>query len=75
MLTTGAKKDIEMNMSKLRDIAKDMGVDPGKMNKTELIRAIQRAEGYTECFATKNINQCEHLDCLWRGDCIKSLSA
>ncbi len=64
-----------MNMSKLRDIAKDMGVDPGKMNKTELIRAIQRAEGYTECFATKNINQCEHLDCLWRGDCIKSLSA
>ncbi len=64
-----------MNMPKLRDIARDLGVDPGKMNKTELIQAIQRAEGYSECFATKNINQCEHLDCLWRGDCIKSLSA
>ncbi len=63
-----------MRIQKIRDIAKDMGVDPGTMNKTELIHVIQKAEGYCECFATKNINQCEHLDCLWRGDCIKSLS-
>ncbi len=63
-----------MNMVKVREIAKNKGIDPGTMNKTELIRAIQRAEGYSECFATKNINQCEYLDCLWRGDCIKSLS-
>lgn len=63
-----------MHIQKIRDIAKDMGIDPGTMNKPELIRAIQRAEGYSECFATKNINQCEHLDCLWRGDCTKSLS-
>ena len=63
-----------MDKRKIMDIARDRGIDPGKMNKTELSRAIQRAEGYCECFATKNINQCEHLDCLWRGDCIKSLS-
>lgn len=63
-----------MDKRKIMDIARDRGIDPGKMNKTELIHAIQRAEGYYECFATKNINNCEHLDCLWRGDCIKSLS-
>lgn len=58
----------------IMEIAKKKGIDPVTMNKTELIRAIQRAEGYSECFGTKKINQCEQLDCLWRGDCIRTLS-
>jgi hypothetical protein len=74
------KKDGEgagMKIKKIREIAKKNSIDPAAisaMSKTDLIRAIQRAEGYSECFATKNINQCEHLDCLWRGDCVTTLS-
>ncbi len=63
-----------MIIRKIKEIAIKKGIDPTAMGKTELIRAIQRAEGYSECFATKNINQCENLDCLWRGDCVTSLS-
>ena len=63
-----------MKMRKIEEIAKKKGVDPAAMSKTELIRAIQRVEGYSECFATKKINQCEQLDCLWRGDCVTALS-
>jgi hypothetical protein len=62
-----------MKIRNIREIAKKKGIDPEAMNKTELIRTIQRVEGYSECFATKNINQCEQLDCLWRGDCITAL--
>jgi len=61
-------------MWKIIEIAKKKGIDPATMNRTELIRAIQRAEGYSECFATKIINQCEQLDCPWRGDCVRALS-
>ncbi len=63
-----------MIIRKIREIAKKKGIDPAAMNKTELIRAIQRAEGYSECFSTRDINQCENLDCLWRGDCVAALS-
>ena len=63
-----------MELYKIMEIAKRKGVDPATMKRTDLIHAIQRAEGYAECFGTKEINQCEYLDCLWRGDCTKSIS-
>ena len=63
-----------MKICIIMEIAKKKGVDVVTMNKTELIRAIQRAEGYSECFGTKKINQCEQIDCLWRGDCVRTLS-
>jgi hypothetical protein len=60
-------------MLKIIDIARKKDIDPARMNKTELIRAIQIAEGHSECFATKHITGCEKIDCSWRGDCIKNL--
>jgi hypothetical protein len=56
-------------MNKIRNIAKEKGVAPGKMGRTDLIRAIQRAEGYSDCFATTHVNKCDQPNCLWRVDC------
>lgn len=70
----GPEREIDMKIWIIMEIAKKKGIDPATMNKTELIRAIQRAEGHSECFGTKKINQCEQLDCIWRGDCVKTLS-
>jgi hypothetical protein len=53
--------------TKLRQIkanAKEKGVDSGSMKKVELIRAIKRAEGYRDCFATDEVNMCWQLKCL-----------
>ena len=58
-----------MQMKKIKEIAKKKGVIPGVMSRTELIRAIQRAEGYSDCFATTHVNECNQADCLWRVDC------
>ncbi len=58
-----------MKKEKIREIAKKMGISAGNMNKTKLIRAIQRAEGNSDCFATHSVNECDQLNCLWRQDC------
>lgn len=58
-----------MKMQKIREIAKKKGVEAGKMGKTELIRAIQRAEGNKDCFAGENASGCDQVNCLWRADC------
>ncbi len=56
-------------MKKIREIAARKGVNPGDMSRILLIRAIQRAEGYADCFATMHVNECNQTDCLWRVDC------
>jgi hypothetical protein len=58
-----------MQMKKIKEIAKKKGVTPGALSRTELIRAIQRAEGYSDCFATTRVNECNQVKCLWRVDC------
>jgi len=45
------------------------------MNRTDLIRAIQRAEGNSECFATTYVNECNQINCLWREDCKAEVAA
>jgi hypothetical protein len=60
-----------MKISVVRDIAKSRGMKAGKMDKTELIRAIQREEGNHDCFATSDVHQCNQPNCLWREDCLK----
>jgi hypothetical protein len=62
-----------IEMAKIIDIARKKHIDAATMNKTELIRAIQKAEGHAECFATKHITGCEQIDCLWRGNCVTAL--
>ncbi len=58
-----------MQMKVIREIAKKKGVTPGTMSRTELIRAIQKAEGNSDCFATMRVNDCNQTTCLWRLDC------
>jgi len=59
-----------MNMSEIKAKAKALGLKPGKMKKTELIRAIQAAEGNTQCFGWSN-GHCPNIDCCFMADCLK----
>jgi hypothetical protein len=57
-----------MKMDDIRVIAKNLGVNPGAMNKQNLIRSIQEKEGNTPCFNAKHV-ACDQFDCCWRSDC------
>ena len=59
-----------MTIYEIRVIAKDIGIDPKRMNKTELIRSIQINEGYLPCFKTAG-TFCDQTDCCWKSDCLK----
>ena len=58
-----------MKLETVKGKAKDLGIAPGKLKKSELIRAIQRAEGNAPCFETARADQCGRENCLWRSDC------
>ena len=57
-----------MKLTEVKDKAKALGIRPGKLNKGELIRAIQRQEGNADCFDA-GVAECDQLQCLWRSDC------
>ena len=59
----------KMNFQAIRDIAMKNGVDAENRDKTELIRAIQKAEGNSDCYSTAQIQACGQTNCLWREDC------
>ena len=59
-----------ISMPEIKAKAKTLGINPGKMKKTELIHAIQTAEGYTPCFGHSN-GQCTNTDCCFMKDCLK----
>jgi hypothetical protein len=61
-----------MKMQEITEIARRMGTMTGKMNKADLIRTIQRAEGNADCFALKG-HECDQINCLWREDCMKAI--
>jgi len=58
-----------MKVQDIKDIARKKGVNAGKMNKTDIIRAIQMAEENNACFATSSVSTCGQMNCLWRADC------
>lgn len=60
-----------MKLADIKELAKQRGLRPGKMNKAELIRAIQVHESNLPCFASA-VDFCDQLQCLWREDCLKS---
>jgi hypothetical protein len=59
-----------MKLETIKEIAKAKGVaNISKLKKKEdFIRAIQLAEGNTDCFL--RIPDCGLMDCAWREDCI-----
>lgn len=59
-----------MKIQNIKKKAKSLGINAGKMKKTDLIRAIQRAEGNFDCFGSAT-DYCDQLNCAWRGDCLK----
>lgn len=59
-----------MSVSEIQMKAKELGINPGKMNKTELIHTIQTAEGNTPCYGWSNGN-CPYTDCCFMADCLK----
>lgn len=58
-------------MPKLKEIqamAKKLGLrKTAGMNKSDLIRAVQVAEGNSPCY--ERISDCGQTDCLFRADC------
>jgi hypothetical protein len=61
-----------MKIAELRRIARSKGIKSGQKTKVALIRALQRLEGYNDCFATSYVHQCNQMNCLWREDCLKA---
>lgn len=59
-----------MKMVDIQKKAKALGIKPGKMKKTELIRSIQSEEGNYSCFLTEGNTQCSQESCCWRDDCL-----
>ena len=58
-----------MELREIREIAAAMGVRSKGMDKAELVRAIQRAEGNFDCFGTAVEEECDQEECMWREDC------
>ena len=59
-----------MTMAQIKEKATYLNITPGTMKKTELIRAIQAAEGNRQCYGTTN-GTCQWTSCCFRTDCLK----
>ena len=60
-----------MNMNEIKHIARSRGLQPGRLKKVDLIRAIQQDEGNESCFRTDKADSCGQDQCLWRTDCLQ----
>lgn len=60
-----------MNMNEIKTIARCCGLNPGRLKKADLIRAVQGDEGNQSCFQTGQADVCDQGQCLWREDCLK----
>jgi len=58
-----------MNIDAIKEIAKQHQIKTGRSKKSELVRAIQQAEGNSPCFDSNSSVQCGQHACLWREDC------
>ncbi len=62
-----------IGMPEIKKKAKGLGITLGKMKKTDLIHAIQTAEGCTPCFGLSN-GECSNTGCCFMPDCLKTRS-
>ena len=62
-----------MRFNEIRRKAKGMQINSHRMNKQDLIRAIQRAERNIDCYATPRVEVCNEEACLWRADCLSQV--
>ncbi len=71
----GTKQEANMIVKEIRKLAKGRGIKIGKLNKTQLIKTIQRQEGNYECFGSAKNGFCDQGECLWMGDCIPAIKS
>lgn len=62
-----------MKMTDVKKKATTLGIQSGKMKKTDLVRTIQAKEGNSPCFQT-GLDSCDQFDCCWRSDCLPATS-
>ena len=61
-----------MRLSEIEKKARGLGVkDTWKFSKKELIKAIQRIEGNSDCFGNVKDRDCVQMACCWRLDCLR----
>ena len=61
-----------MKMNEIREKAAPLGVAiKVGMSKVDAVRAVQRAEGYDDCFGRGLYDTCGQMDCCFRSDCVK----
>ena len=60
-----------MNIQQVKEIARDRGLKPGRLNKKDLIRFIQKQEGNFDCYGSACAGECDQHACLWREDCLR----
>ena len=58
-----------MQLEKIREKARALGLDSVQLKKGDLIHAIQIAEGNFPCFLTAT-DSCSQTGCCWRDDCL-----
>jgi len=58
-----------MKFNEIKVFAQRHGIKIGKMNKTELIHAIQGADDNDMCFNKGISLMCSEISCLWKEDC------
>jgi hypothetical protein len=63
-----------MKMQDVRKIAKTKGINSFGKTKVDLIREIQKAEGYFDCYKTA-VAFCDQYLCSFRTACLEDLPA
>lgn len=58
-----------MKLEEIKTIARLHSIKAGKMKKSELVRAIQCAEGNEQCFEAGKSATCGQSGCSWREIC------
>lgn len=58
-----------MKFEQIKEIAQRHGIKAGRMKKSDLVRAIQNAEGNEQCFEVGRSATCGQTGCSWREIC------
>jgi len=62
-----------MKTIEIRKMAKGLGImEAFNLETTELIWAIQKKEGFSQCYRTGK-EKCDETICLWRKMCLKNV--
>jgi len=58
-----------MTFAEIKQIAVEQGIRVVGVKKTDIVRAIQKQEGNTPCFASGKVSECGQPHCLWFSAC------